>query len=195
MKFTTISTFTNISMIFSIKITNSEDNNSYSKYPTYDKKYECQTGPFEGFFVSSVEFCKFKFDDNKRDNRIGPAGPQGTPGPAGPAGPAGANQIDSTNLYLVTGEEVSAGTTPTPSIATCRAGDVVVEGGYAIFFTTGKTPPYELFEGPLPHPLTHPNIPFYTGPNNSAYGVMLVNIGVGSVTQFQAYAYCFDNSP
>ncbi len=35
---------------------------SYSKYPTDDKKYECRTGPFEGFFVSSVEFCKFKFD-------------------------------------------------------------------------------------------------------------------------------------
>jgi hypothetical protein len=30
---------------------------SYSKYPTDDKKYECRTGPFEGFFVSSVEFC------------------------------------------------------------------------------------------------------------------------------------------
>ena len=36
---------------------------SYSQYPTDDKKYECQTGPFEGFFVSSVEFCKHvKFD-------------------------------------------------------------------------------------------------------------------------------------
>ena len=40
---------------------------SYSQYPTDDKKYECRTGPFEGFFVSSVEFCKHvKFDDNKR---------------------------------------------------------------------------------------------------------------------------------
>ena len=38
---------------------------SYSQYPTDDKKYECRTGPFEGFFVSSVEFCKhIKFDDN-----------------------------------------------------------------------------------------------------------------------------------
>jgi hypothetical protein len=26
---------------------------SYSKYPTDDKKYECRTGPFEGFF----KFC------------------------------------------------------------------------------------------------------------------------------------------
>ena len=45
--------------------------NSYSKYPTDDKPYECRTGPFEGFFVSSVEFCKFKFDkdDRDRDNK------------------------------------------------------------------------------------------------------------------------------
>ena len=43
------------------------DSSSYSKYPTDDKKYECRTGPFEGFFVSSVEFCKFnKFDDKDR---------------------------------------------------------------------------------------------------------------------------------
>ena len=25
---------------------------NYSTYPTDDKKYECRTGPFEGFFVS-----------------------------------------------------------------------------------------------------------------------------------------------
>jgi hypothetical protein len=65
------------------------DDSSYSKYPTDDKKYECRTGPFEGFFVSSVEFCKhIKFDDRKdhRDNRTGTQGP---PGPAGPAGPQG----------------------------------------------------------------------------------------------------------
>ena len=28
------------------------DDNTYSQYPTDDKKYECRTGPFEGFFVS-----------------------------------------------------------------------------------------------------------------------------------------------
>jgi hypothetical protein len=33
---------------------------SYSTYQTDDKKYECRTGPFEGFFVSLVEFCKLK---------------------------------------------------------------------------------------------------------------------------------------
>ena len=33
------------------------DNSQYSNYPTKDKKYVCQTGQFEGFFVESVEFC------------------------------------------------------------------------------------------------------------------------------------------
>ena len=33
------------------------DSSRYSKYPTEDNKYECRTGPLEGFFVSSVEFC------------------------------------------------------------------------------------------------------------------------------------------
>jgi len=73
------------------------DNNyysdSYSQYPTDDKKYECRTGPFEGFFVSSVEFCKhIKFDDKKdhRDGKIGPPGPQGPPGANGTTGATGA---------------------------------------------------------------------------------------------------------
>ena len=26
-----------------------DDNSYYSQYPTDDKKYECRTGPFEGF--------------------------------------------------------------------------------------------------------------------------------------------------
>ncbi len=69
------------------------DSGSYSQYPTDDKKYECRTGPFEGFFVSSVEFCKHvKFDDNKRDhidNRTGTQGPQGPQGPTGPQGTKG----------------------------------------------------------------------------------------------------------
>ena len=69
---------------------------SYSTYPTEDKKYECRTGPFEGFFVSSVEFCKFnKFDDkdnDRKDNITGtqvPPGPTGATGPVGPQGPQG----------------------------------------------------------------------------------------------------------
>ena len=63
------------------------DNSYYSEYPTDDKKYECRTGQFEGFFVSSVEFCKFnKFDDkddnkDRKDNNI--TGTQGSAGSAG----------------------------------------------------------------------------------------------------------------
>jgi hypothetical protein len=69
---------------------------SYSTYETDDKKYECRTGPFEGFFVSSVEFCKqVKFDNKKdRDSKVGPPGPQGptgngTTGATGPQGERG----------------------------------------------------------------------------------------------------------
>jgi hypothetical protein len=78
---------------------------SYSTYPTDDKKYECRTGPFEGFFVSSVEFCKHvKFDDRKdrkdiRDNRTGaqgPQGPQGPPGATGAQGPQGPPGLNGT---------------------------------------------------------------------------------------------------
>jgi hypothetical protein len=82
---------------------NSYDDSSYSQYPTDDKKYECRTGPFEGFFVSSVEFCKhIKFDNHRddrkdiRDGRTGTQGPPGPTGPQGPAGPAGATGPAST---------------------------------------------------------------------------------------------------
>jgi hypothetical protein len=51
------------------------------------RRNKCRTGPFEGFFVSSVEFCKHvKFDDkddrkdNRVDNRTGIQGPAGSPG-------------------------------------------------------------------------------------------------------------------
>ena len=71
-----------------------DDDDSYSTYPTDDKKYECRTGPAQGFFVSSVEFCKFnKFDDRKdndrKDNNV-----TGIQGPQGPQGPPGANGTD-----------------------------------------------------------------------------------------------------
>ena len=44
-----------------------DDNSYYSKYPTDDKRYECRTGTFEGFFVGSVEFYNLKH--NKFDDR------------------------------------------------------------------------------------------------------------------------------
>jgi hypothetical protein len=93
------------------------DNSYYSQYPTDDKKYECRTGPFEGFFVGSVEFCKHvKFDDKddrKDNNRTGPQGPQGIQGPIGPNGTQGPPGIvnaelcppdtDLENVYVLNG--------------------------------------------------------------------------------------------
>ena len=53
-----------------------------------------RTGPFEGFFVSSVEFCKkipIIDNSNKRNDGDGNGtiGEQGPPGPVGPPGPTG----------------------------------------------------------------------------------------------------------
>jgi hypothetical protein len=123
----------------------------------HENKYQCRTGPFEGFFVSSVEFCKHvKFDDNKRkdirDNRTGtqgppgptgatgpqgPAGPQGIPGPIGPngtQGPPGITQlINGTNVYLVTNSSDNAeGENSIEAVAQCEPGDFVINGGYIV---------------------------------------------------------------
>ena len=79
---------------------NSYGDSYYSQYPTDDKKYECRTGPFEGFFVSSVEFCKhIKFDDkdHRKDIRDGRTGTQGLTGPQGNSGP---NQIVPANFII-----------------------------------------------------------------------------------------------
>jgi Collagen triple helix repeat (20 copies) len=120
-------------------------------------KYECRTGPFEGFFVSSVEFCKHvKFDDRRdnRDNKTeaqGPSGPQGPQGiqgiqgPAGPAGPAdpqgiqgiqgqigpngtqGLNQILYTSIY--TERAVFVNAPPLfSSVVGCDTGDTALSG-------------------------------------------------------------------
>ena len=126
-----------------------DSNNSYSKYPTDDKKYECRTGPFEGFFVSSVEFCKhIKLDDKKdKDGKVGPPGPQGPPGtngttgaigPQGPPGPQGIqgdqgvpglNQINSSQIYKVAAN-TTVGNPAAQSDALCDIGDTVISGSY-----------------------------------------------------------------
>ena len=92
------------------------DNSYYSPYPTEDKPYECRTGPFEGFFVSSVEFCKhFKFDKDDRKDR---------------------DNRTATNLYTVVGNTTagSAGTANSTiiSTATCDVGDVTTGGSFVV---------------------------------------------------------------
>jgi hypothetical protein len=94
---------------------------SYSKYPTGDKKYECRTGPFEGFFVSSVEFCKhFKFD---KDDRKGHDRDRD-------------NKTQVTDLYTVVGNTSVgfAGTASSiiTSTALCDAGDFSTGGSFVV---------------------------------------------------------------
>ena len=177
---------------------------SYSQYPTDDKKYECRTGPFEGFFVSSVEFCKhIKFDDNKRDTKIGPQGPLGPQGPAGPQGipgvngtkgpagpqgipgvngtqgPAGVIAINSSNLYEVIGN--ISNSSLSHSIAICNVGDVVFEGGFRVIMAADIV--YRTF-------VDEPE----SGPNgiNSQYSVRLIDFEEGDVV-YQAKAFCLNN--
>jgi hypothetical protein len=187
------------------------DSSSYSQYPTDDKKYECRTGPFEGFFVSSVEFCKFnKFDDKDRkdSNRTGtqgPPGPQGPPGangtqgppgpqgiqgiqgpigPNGTQGPSGITQlINGTNVYLVTNSStVAAGESDTVALAQCQPGDFVLNGGYDL---NGIN---DLFDNLIvdDKPITEPT-------PGGGWNVQV--IGAGPLIELTAIAYCFDNSP
>ncbi len=94
---------------------------SYSQYPTDDKKYECRTGPFEGFFVGSVEFCKhFKFD---KDDRKGHDRDRD-------------NKTQVTDLYTVVGNTSVgfAGTASSiiTSTALCDAGDFSTGGSFVV---------------------------------------------------------------
>ena len=103
----------------------------YSKYPTDDKTYECRTGPFEGFFVSSVEFCKFD-DDNKNHDNDGKDRDRDHDVKDRDRD----NKTISVDLYTVVGNTTtgSAGT-ESPfinSTATCDAGDASTGGSFAL---------------------------------------------------------------
>ena len=121
------------------------DDSSYSTYPTDDKKYECRTGPFEGFFVSSVEFCKnVKLDDRKdhRDSKVGPpgpAGPQGPQGIQGPAGPIGPNGTQGPQgLQGIQGPIGPNGTQGPPGLSTINSTNLyLVEGNVATAGASG----------------------------------------------------------
>ena len=182
---------------------------SYSQYPTDDKKYECRTGPFEGFFVSSVEFCKhIKFDDDRKDHRDGKVGPQGPPGPPGAngtqgptgpqgiqgiqgpigpngtQGPSGITFINSTTAYLVNSTlTINNSTSFITGRAICDPGDFVIEGGYTIDSFT--VPPYEFLERPIFSPL------------GSGWEVLLAEPpeNPDSAVGWFTHAICFDNPP
>jgi hypothetical protein len=185
--------------------------NSYSKYPTDDKKYECQTGPFEGFFVGSVEFCKFnKFDDkDRKDNRTGtqaPPGPQGPIGPAGPqgiqglpgstgatgaTGPAGITTLNSTNLYTNFSFNAVLNNQINDTVVACDEGDALIHGGYLVFARDPINIKINVLAA-LP-------FQFHTLGFNDAFGVRIaVSNATATVPDgvtVQANAECFDNPP
>jgi hypothetical protein len=183
---------------------------SYSQYPTEDKKYECRTGPFEGFFVSSVEFCKhvkFDNDDRKdRDNRTGTQGPQGLPGAnstiPGPQGPPGVNGttgatgaqgppgitfLNATNVYPMSNQTTGISGLPTITIAQCLAGDFVINGGYQLNVVNETN--FILYnDGPA---LVAENSSFPEFPN-----VWINNLSVeGENILISVAAWCYDNPP
>jgi hypothetical protein len=182
---------------------------SYSQYPTDDKKYECRTGPFEGFFVSSVEFCKHvKFDkDDRKDNRTGtqgppgPAGLNGTQGPPGPqgiqgpqgetgatgatgaTGPAGSSLINDTNTYVNRTSVISTATNQSVSAdAFCDPGDRVVSGGYSI--NDGEIP---VFPGSIIR------YSFLADNTQTGWAANMIASHAGST--LEVFAICFDNPP
>ena len=151
--------------------TSYEDMKTYSTYPTKDKKYVCQKGQFEGFFVESVEFCKLKI----------PAGPQGPPGPTGPEGPPG--QINFTNTYLVVGPGATI-TSETPSrafsVSVCDPGDIVLEGGGSVanFLDEGLGNVFQIIRETV----------------NEGNGYRVGGVGA-NLTSFDSNAICIDNPP
>ncbi|HYJ00809.1 MAG TPA: hypothetical protein VEW92_01225 [Nitrososphaeraceae archaeon] len=181
----------------------------YSQYPTDDKKYECRTGPFEGFFVGSVEFCKhIKSDDNKRDHRDynqtgtqgppgpqGPAGPQGIQGIQGPIGPngiqgppglvgqSGITTLNNTNTYEVTEFIPQVNASEIAHLnANCDPGDFAISGGYSL--GVESTDRYQT----LNDNRNSPDEP------TDGWLVSIQNIGTSPLF-FSASATCFDNPP
>ena len=146
----------------------------------------CRTGPFEGLFVSSVEFCKhIKFDDRKdhaRDNRTGtqsPPGQQGAPGIKGTQVPPRITQlINGTNVYLVTKSSIDQPNAQVQSF--CQPGDFVINGGY-------------LYQGNVGDATIFPFNKPITTPDGAGLEVAL-SFGFPS-SDLTVYAYCFDNSP
>ena len=175
------------------------DNAYYSQYPTDDKKYECQTGPFEGFFVSSVEFCKHvKFDDKKRDGKVGPqgppgppgangttgaTGPQGLPGTPGLQGPPGITNVNASNYYSVIGNFSPIFPRIANSTVSCLPGDVAISGEYNITSTAAIDPgSYDLrYFGSLgPDPPTNWSTQLF---------------GDGGFISVRTTVNCYDNPP
>ena len=165
---------------------------SYSQYPTEDKKYECRTGPFEGFFVSSVEFCKhIKFDTDRKDVRDNRTGTQGPPGPAGPQGiqgipgPGGITQLNSSNVYQITTNATIPNNVGVGRILSCDTGDTVINGGYNLEVT-------DVFHSNIN---VLQNQPVGGDPSTGWFVEIAYSNATGTTAQMTIVANCFDNPP
>ena len=126
------------------------DDDMYSTYPTQSNKYECKTGPFEGFFVSSVEFCEAnhkKFDNHDRkshidrDNKTGPQGPPGPKGDKGDTGDTGPRGLPGTNgTNGVNGTNGTNGTNINPCVACLVDALVKLDSGAVLVNVTVDLP-------------------------------------------------------
>jgi len=108
-----------------------------SYYPTNINKYECKKGAFEGFFVSTIEFCNANFNGNgKQDPPSVSAGVQAIQGifeAKGATDQSEQKHINSSSLYYRNGNLAATNTTSQiVSVAFCDPGDMVLEGSYQL---------------------------------------------------------------
>jgi hypothetical protein len=188
---------------------------SYSQYPTDDKKYECRTGPFEGFFVSSVEFCKhIKFDDNKRDNRDNRTGTQGPPGPQGPPGINGTNGAQGPpgpqGIQGIQGPQGQTGATGPGGFSQINDTNTYHVNGTSGFATAAHTlvsadafcdpgdtvlsGGYSIFDGGVP---VFPGsiIKFDSFADTALTGWSVTMLADNNMSNINPFAICFDNPP
>ena len=184
--------------------TSYEDTKKYSAYPTEDKKYVCQTGQFQGFFVESVEFCKLKIAERPQGptGATGAAGPQGPPGVTGatgltgsqgiqgaigPQGPSGITELNETSTYLVNGgQTINNSTNRNIGEAICDSGDFVINGGFIVNSLQNDITIADFINAPILPPL---------GTFSTGWQVEIaIQTGEGEL-QFTTLATCFDNPP
>jgi hypothetical protein len=142
-----------------------DNDNKYSNYPIKDKIFECQTGQFEGFFVSSPEFCDLEI----------------------PSGSPDVGQIPPENIYIATGPLNSTDSSGSAtSIAACNQGDIAVGGGFVIqsgegilsdVFQLQSIPPGNDFDF------------------ESTENQWLASVIAGENVTIQGVARCFENPP
>jgi hypothetical protein len=163
---------------------NNYDDSNYSSVPTKEKKYECQKGVFEGFFVSSVELCKnVSVKRGDGNGTVGTQGPKGSEGTAGPQGLSGLNIINGSNLYYNLGNVSttdSMQSTIGNSVAVCDTDDIAIGGNYNVTRGDSNVIYVVVFDGNL---------------GTDTYNTRIVDPSLESSLSFQTSVLCFDNPP